>query len=106
MKSKFFQTEADRELWIKLNAEYQIEWEKNLTYFDNESQTHKPTLQARNPRTMEEALEVARNQLKWDEENKEKPRFTLEELLILNHKELESVRLKQHQEWCRKFEKL
>ena len=52
----FFKTDSERELWIKLNAERQIEWEKGLKYFDKESQTYKPTHQALNHRSMEEAL--------------------------------------------------
>jgi len=36
-----FKTDSERELWIKLNAERQIEWEKGLTYFDKETQTYK-----------------------------------------------------------------
>lgn len=55
MKKSLFNSESDRELWIKLNAEQQIEWEKGLTYFDVKTQTHKPTLQALNFRSMEEA---------------------------------------------------
>lgn len=36
MESKFFKTYSERELWIKLNAERQIECEKGLTFFDKE----------------------------------------------------------------------
>ena len=55
---------------LRLNAERQINHEKGLTYFDKETQTHKPTLQALNPRTMCEALKISRNQLEYDEQKK------------------------------------
>ncbi len=101
-----FNTESERELWIKLNAERQIEWEKGLTYFDKETQTHKPTLQALNTRTMEEALKISRNQLEYDEQNKDKPRYSLEELITLDIDGLNKIGARQHQEWCKKFESL
>jgi hypothetical protein len=100
-----FNSESDKELWIKLNAERQIEWEKGLKYLDKETQTYKPTLQASNPRTMYEALEISRNQCEYDEKNGTL-RYTLEQLLILNRNELEEIDNKRHQEWCRKFESL
>jgi len=101
---KFFKSNEDRELWIKLNAQHQIEWEKSLTYFDRVSQTYKPTQQALHPRTYNDALEVARNQLEYDEKNKDAPRYTLEEYLTLNLKELEAIRLKDFQEnWAPKL---
>ena len=79
-KSKFFNNEAERHLWLRLNAEHQIAWEKGLTYFDQETQTHKPTSQALNPRTIDGALEVAENQSAYDEKNG-KLRHTLEDYL-------------------------
>lgn len=106
MKNKFFKTESERELWIKLNAERQIEWERGLTYFDKKTQTYKPTLQALYPRTMDEALEISRNQLEYDEQNKDKPRYSLEEMLTLDIKGLNEIGRKQHQEWIKKFESL
>ena len=106
MGNKFFKTESERELWIKLNAERQIEMEKGLTYFDKETQTYRPTLQALNPRTMSEAFEISRNQLEYDEKNKDKPRYSLEEMLTLDIDGLNEIGRKQHQEWCKKFESL
>jgi len=96
-KKKLFNSEADRELWIKLNAERQIEWEKNLTYFDSELQTHKPTLQALNPRSMEEALRISRNQCEYDEKEG-KLRYSLEELLLLDQNVLAKIGQKRHKE--------
>lgn len=104
-KTSLFTSEADRELWIKLNAERQIEWEKGLTYFDTETQTHKPTLQALNPRSMEEAIEVSRGQCEHDEKEG-KLRFTMEQLLTLDREGLVKIGNKRHKEWCKKFEAL
>ena len=101
---KLFKSKTDRELWIKLNAERQIEWEKGLTYFDKISQTNKPTLQALNPRTMDEALEISKRQCKHDE-NEGKLRYTMEELLTLNREALIKIQIKRHQLWCKNFER-
>ncbi len=103
MENKFFKTESERELWINLNAERQIDYESGLTYFDRETQTYKPTLQALSPRTMGEALEISRNQLEYDEKNRSKPRFSLEELLTLNIDRLNRIGENNHQEWYKKF---
>lgn len=51
MIDTFFNTESDRDLWLKLNSERQIEWEKNLTWFNSKTVKHEPTLQALNHRT-------------------------------------------------------
>ncbi len=98
---KLFNSTADRELWIRLNAERQIEWEKSLTYWD-ETGTQKPTLQALNPRTMEEALEVSANQLAFDE-REGRLRYTLAELLTLDQNGLEEIRIAQHREIFKNF---
>jgi hypothetical protein len=100
-----FKSDADRKLWIKLNAERQIDWEKGLTYFDKESGTHKPTLQALNPRTMEEAMEVSERQCVADEKNGSL-RYSLEELLTLDIEQLNEIGRKKHEEWWDKFKQL
>ena len=105
MKTNFFKSDEDRILWIRLNAEHQIDWEKGLTYFDTKTGRNMLTQQALHPRSMDEAMRIAKNQLEYDEENGEL-RFTLEEYLILNNDQLEEIRSKKHEEWCRKFESL
>jgi len=97
-----FKTDSERELWIKLNAERQIEWEKGLTYFDKETQTYKPTQQALNPRTMEQALIVSRNQLECDEKFN-KLRYSLEDLLLLHINDLNEIDRKRHSELIKKI---
>ena len=77
---KFFKSEADRNLWLKLNAEYQIEGDKRS---DCSNALH--------PRTMEEALQVAKNQLEYDE-SVGKLRVTLEEYLTLEYSDIRKIR--------------
>lgn len=105
MNEGLFNSDKDRELWIRLNAERQIEWEKNLTYFDKETQTYKPTLQALHPRSMEEAMRISRNQCEYDEKLG-KLRFSFEELLLLDREQLEEIQLKKHKKWIEEFKKL
>ena len=100
-----FNSNEDRELWIRLNAERQIEWEKGLTYFDKQTNTYKPTQQALHPRSMEVALEISRRQCEHDEKEG-KLRYSLEELLLLDQLELNKIGQKRHQEWCKKFKSL
>ncbi len=106
-ESKYFKSEFERDLWLKLNAEHQIEWEKSLTYLDSSSGTRKPTAQALHPRTMSRALEIAKNQLNHDINNPEIHnglRYTLDEYLLDSHKELEEKRQIHFEEyWMTKF---
>ena len=97
-----FRNDEDRQLWIKLNAERQIEWEKSLTWFNSKTGNHEPTLQAKNPRSIEEALEVSKRQLEYDEKIG-KLRYTLEELLLLKNEELVEINKTKHKAW---FEKI
>lgn len=105
MIDTFFKSEADRDLWLRLNAEHQIAWEKSLTYFDKTTQTHKPTQQALNPRSMNSALQVARNQLDYDIKSGVL-RYTLEDYLTLSFDELEEKGNLAHKKWIKKFESL
>ncbi len=98
----FFNSKTDRELWIRLNAERQIEWEKSLTYFNFKTGKNEPTLQALNPRSIEEALEISKNQLEYDEKIG-KLRHTLAELLTLNNDELIAVRKQQFEDFTKKL---
>jgi len=100
-----FNSLADEELWLKLNAEHQIAWEKGLTWFNKETQQDGPTLQARKPRTFEKALEIAKNQLQYDKEQG-KLRHSLEDYLLLSTDELNHQSDLRHKEWITKFEAL
>lgn len=63
---KVFKTEEEREAYLTAEANRQIEWEKGLTYTDPETGEQKPTQQALNHRTFEEAYKIAERQL-WRE---------------------------------------
>jgi predicted solute-binding protein len=104
-KSKFFKNEAERDLWLKLNAEHQIAWEKGLTWFNQETQKHEPTLQALNPRTFESALEIAKNQLAYDEKEG-KLRHTLEDYFTKDTENLNEDTQKAFKEFFKDFDKL
>ncbi len=104
-EKSLFNSESDRQLWIKLNAERQIVWEKGLTYFNKKTGKYEPTLQALNPRSIEEAIEVSVCQCKIDEKNG-KLRYTLEELLTLDKDGIDEVDRKRQAEWIKKFEAL
>jgi hypothetical protein len=97
LNESFFNSNSDRELWIKLNAERQILFDKNC--YDK---TGKPYVNAISPRTMEQALQISRRQLEYDEKNG-KLRYTLEELLLLDYEELKSISDKKHKEICDKL---
>ena len=99
-EKQFFSSQEELDLWIRLDAEYQIEWEKNLTWFDSSDNTYKPTKQALHHRSIEQALEIAARRLDYDIK-KGKLRFTLEQLQTLTIEELEDIRLQQHREWLR-----
>lgn len=97
-----FKSNAEKELWIKLNAERQIEWERGLTYFDVNTKCYKPTLQALCPRTMNEALEISKRQCELDE-IKGKLRYSFEDLLTLSREELLTKDRLRHNEFIEKF---
>lgn len=77
--NKFFNTEKDRNLWIKLNAE-RIRY-MNLVINEKEEDLG----DVNTPYT---PLWISNNQLVFDENNSNELRFTLEEFLLLTDKEL------------------
>lgn len=93
-----FKSDSERELWIKLNAERQIEWEKGLTYFDKKTKTYKPAHQAIHHRSMEEALRIARNQCIADEK-RGFLRFSFEQLLTWTREQLLEKQKADHKKW-------
>lgn len=101
LNESFFNSNSDRELWIKLNAERQILFDKNC--YDEKN--GKPYSNVINPRTMEQALEISRRQLEQDEKNG-KLRYSLEELLSLDYEGFKSISDKKHKSWCKKFNSL
>lgn len=79
MNSKFFDSEKDRNLWIKLNAE-------RIQYMDFVVTNEKKDLGDIN--IPYSPMWISKNQLEYDEKNSNKLRFTLEEFLLMSDKEL------------------
>lgn len=76
---KFFKSEEDRNLWIRLNAERIQYSHKKLNKIDEDlGAIDKPYSH----------LWVSNNQLDYDEQKREVPRFSLEELSSLSMEEL------------------
>lgn len=88
-----FNSNEDRELYIKLNAERMIEFDKNCF-----APNGMPYSNALHPRSMDEAMINSRDQVEYDEK-KGKLRYSLEELILLDYDALEAIRLKQHREF-------
>lgn len=79
-KKSFFKCDADRNLWIRLNAE-RIRYSQKILNKINE-----PDLG--NVDKEYSHLWVSNNQLEYDEISCDAPRFSLEELSGLSHEEL------------------
>ena len=103
-----FKSEEERNRYIEINAQRQIDWEKGLTYFDKVSGTNKLTLQALNPRSMEEAMEISIRQVEYDEK-KGVLRYSVEDLFnaVDNLAEFSNIEHKRyHDNWVEEFKKL
>jgi len=83
-KKNFFKNEKERDIWIKINAEVIRYRMKNLGHEDvpmgsvDEEQT---------------CLWMSKNQLDYDEHNRDAPRFSLEQLIMLSLPELHRIDL-------------
>ena len=78
-KNKFFKKESDRSLWIKLNAE-RILYMSIITGGEN--------TELGDINTPYTPMWISKNQLEHDEKYEDKLRFTLEEFLTMDDKEL------------------
>jgi len=67
MMNKFFKSDSERDLWIKLNAE-------RIIFSD--------IMLGRTSRGIDVAMKISENQLKYDEEKSKEPRLSLAELLL------------------------
>lgn len=79
-RKRFFRNEADRTLWLRLNAEHIRFINKVVNGIDKEDlgaidKPHTP-------------YSISNNQLTYDEHMCDEPRFSLEELSALHHKEI------------------
>lgn len=89
----FFKSESERDLWIKLNAEVikYVHESKGIKHADlgDVNTAHTP-------------MWISKNQLDYDEYEANKPRFSFEELLTLNMKDLAKISRKQAIEFIKK----
>jgi hypothetical protein len=88
----FFKNENERNLWIRLNAEriqgYNNIIEKYLEIKSNEIISEVTSDNMGDMNKPYSYMWISKNQLEYDENNKDAPRFSLEQLLILTPKEL------------------
>lgn len=77
--SNFFKNENERMVWVKLNAE-RIQYSLKIT---NNIDKELGEIGER-----WSCMQISLNQLVYDENERDKPRFTLEELILLSPKEL------------------
>lgn len=96
-----FQQKHIRNIYISLNSQRQIDWEKSLTYTDSKGKK-RPTLQALNPRSFVEATEISLRQVEYDEK-KGKLRYSIEEMFRYDMSVFEEIHKVNHQEWIDKF---
>lgn len=92
---KFFKTESERNLWIKLKAEFAREWQMKVNkqpYSDIHEKVNGIS-----------HVDVATNQLEYDEEKGEL-RISLEELLTFTYYQYEQRIFDNHKKWCHIFE--
>ena len=80
MASKFFKTDAERDLWIKLNAE-------RISYY-NRTVLKENVQDLGSVDKLHSCMYISNNQLDYDETESNKPRFSLEELLSLSDEEI------------------
>ncbi len=87
-KGNFFKSEADRNLWIRLNAQ-RIEFSQKkmnrITIFGDVD-------------TPDSCMWISKNQLEYDEVNRTAPRFSLEQLSSLSMEELDRLDEKRYEE--------
>lgn len=93
-KKIFFKSEADRNLWIKFNAELIQHFQKIINHKVNEElgEIDKPY----------SCMWVSKNQLEYDEHECDAPRFSLEQLLTLDFDDLIKIARQKHKEWYEK----
>lgn len=79
MELEFFENKEQRDLWLRLNAEF-------MRYRDNKLNEDLGNVKKRNS-----FMWISNNQLDNDECNRKRLRFTLEELSTLQHSELKEI---------------
>ena len=97
MNISLFNSEADRNLWLKLMAEFGVEFQKRVNHNEN--------CEVGSIDKRYSVMWVANEKLK-DDEVAGKLRFTLEQLLTMSYEDYEAELRGRHKEWCKKFESL
>ena len=87
-KGKFFKSESDRNLWIRLNAQ-RIE-------FDQKRRNHR--IEFGDVNSPDSCMWISNNQLDYDENNRTEPRFSLEQLASLSMEELVRLDERRYEE--------
>jgi len=79
-KKNFFKSETERNLWIKLNAE--------RIQYSNQVSSHTLNEDLGGINTQFSPMWISKNQLEFDENERNAPRFSFEELLTLSQEDL------------------
>jgi len=95
IKKNFFKDEAERNLWVRLNAEHIRYFHKVVNHKDEEDlgAIDKPYSH----------LWVSNNQLTYDEYMRDAPRYSFEELIGLNEADMLRLSRKRNQEEIKKM---
>lgn len=93
-KKIFFKSESERDLWVKLNAEV-------IRYF-HETTNNVSRKELGDVNTPHSYMWISDNQLTYDEYECDAPRFSFEELLTLEYKDLIKITRKQNMEFIEK----
>lgn len=93
-KKNFFKSEEERNLWVKLNAE--------IARYLHETVNHAPKKDLGDVDTPYSYMWISNNQLTYDECEHEAPRFSFEELLLLDFDELIILKQKKDREFIEK----
>ena len=94
-KKKFFKSESERNLWIRLNAEHIRDSQKKT---NNSKEDDLGSVDEQYSH-----MWVSNNQLTYDESERDAPRFSFEELLLLSHEELLKITRKRHMEFIQEI---
>ena len=95
MSKNFFKSENERKLWIKLNAE-------RIKYL-NEVNNHTINEDLGDIDKEHSPMWISKNQLQYDENEKDNLRFSFEELLTLSPQELYKLAKRKYQDSLEKL---
>lgn len=93
-RKNYFRNEKNRNLWIKLNAE-RVHYARTLMHEKNNKMGSVDEPYS--------CMWISKNQLDWDEHESDKPRFSFEELILLQPAELYRIDKRREEEETRKI---